>query len=985
MELYSPLTPPPISGGTWNGLYGSSLSLALLKTAERHNGITLVVAHSPRQAQNLEYDLKLLAGEASLPILHFPDWETLPYDPFSPHPDIISERLRLLISLPGHGAGILVVPITTLLQRLSPVDYVTSHGLLLHRQQQLPAEQLQRQLSAAAYEHVEQVHQPGQFTVRGSLIDLFPMGAEKPVRVELFDDEIESLRTFDPETQRSLKQCEKISLLPAREYPFNEDTIPAFRRAFRNRFDIDTRRCPIYQDLRQGIHPQGLEYYLPMFFETTAGLLDYLSGDVQLILDAGITEAAQHFQNQLQQRYEQRRHDIDRPILPPDALFFSTAELADSLAKIRSDHFVHNQPAKMPGPCFNTQAPPDLFIHEKSASPGKSVQQFCTEFSGRILFVADSPGRRQALIDTLQPFGIRPQSVDSWNAFMATRQPLPCITVMPLEQGFVSGDPKLAVITEAQLFGGRLRQRRQRERSGRDPESIIRNLTDLSIGAPVVHEEYGVGRYQGLQVLDLDNGPTEFLNLEYAKGDKLYVPVASLHLISRYTGGSPESAPLHRLGGDQWEKVKRRAAEKIRDVAAELLELYARREARNGHAYSLDPKLYAEFAATFAFEETPDQLQTISAVTEDMLAEQPMDRVVCGDVGFGKTEVALRAAFIAVQAGRQVAVLVPTTLLAQQHYRTFSDRFADWPIHIEALSRFRSGKQTGNVLKGLADGRVDIVIGTHRLIQGDIDFKNLGLLIVDEEQRFGVRQKERLKALRSQVDILTLTATPIPRTLNMAMSGLRDLSIIATPPARRMAVKTFVSQWSNGLLKEAMQRELQRGGQVYFLHNEVQTIDKIARQLEEIIPSARIKIAHGQMHERELEQAMLDFHRQRFNVLVCTTIIENGIDIPSANTIIINRADKLGLSQLHQLRGRVGRSHHRAYAYLLIPDRRSITSDARKRLDAIASLEELGAGFTLATHDLEIRGAGELLGDEQSGQIQEIGFHLVYRITTTGD
>jgi transcription-repair coupling factor (superfamily II helicase) len=606
--------------------------------------------------------------------------------------------------------------------------------------------------------------------------------------------------------------------------------------------------------------------------------------------------------------------------------------------------------------------------------PGTALIEFTKRFAGRIMIAADTPGRRELLAETLGAFDLRPTRFETWADFLSADEPLG-LAVLPVEEGFVAGD-SLAILTETQLFGGRARPRATRAAADRDPESIIRDLSDLSEGAPVVHEDHGIGRYQGLQALDIDNRPAEFLMLEYAGGDKLYVPVSSLHLISRYTGSSPESAPLHRLGGEQWEKAKRRAARKVRDVAAELLDLYARRQAREGFGFPLDRKMYAEFTSGFPFEETVDQQRSIEAVQNDMVSALPMDRVVCGDVGFGKTEVALRAAFLAVQGGKQAAILVPTTLLAQQHFSTFSDRFADWPVRIELLSRFRSGKQADVVLHDLAEGKVDIVIGTHRLIQRDIRFGRLGLVIIDEEQRFGVRQKERLKQLRAEVDLLTLTATPIPRTLNMAMSGIRDLSIIATPPARRMAVKTLIVQWDRGLLREALQREILRGGQVFFLHNEVRTIDRLAREVGELVPEARIRVAHGQMRERELEQVMLDFYRQRFNVLVCTTIIENGIDVPTANTIVVNRADKFGLAQLHQLRGRVGRSHHRAYAYLVIPDERSMTRDAHKRLEAIASLEELGAGFTLATHDMEIRGAGELLGEEQSGQIQQIGFSL---------
>ncbi|MEM1413079.1 MAG: transcription-repair coupling factor, partial [Pseudomonadota bacterium] len=619
--------------------------------------------------------------------------------------------------------------------------------------------------------------------------------------------------------------------------------------------------------------------------------------------------------------------------------------------------------------------------HEKGKAGSTALQDFVDPWPGRVLFAADTPGRREALGDTLRAFGLQPERFDDWAAFSHASAGLG-LSVLPVEGGFCLGD-ELAVLTESQLFGARTRHGSSASRrDDRDPEAIIRNLADLELGAPVVHEDHGVGRYQGLQMLEIDEREAEFLTLEYADGDKLYVPVASLHLVSRYTGASAATAPLHRLGGEQWTKAKRKAAEKVRDVAAELLDLYARRQAREGFAFPLDDRMYEEFASTFPFEETPDQFDAIEAVRADMKSARPMDRVVCGDVGFGKTEVALRAAFIAVQGGKQVALLAPTTLLAQQHFATFSDRMADWPVRIEILSRFRTARESADSLQRAKEGKIDILIGTHRLLQRDVRFDKLGLVIVDEEQRFGVRQKEQLKALRAEVDLLTLTATPIPRTLNMAMSGIRDLSIIATPPARRIAVKTLVSQWDSAMLREALQREIQRGGQVYFLHNEVKSIERMAREVEELVPDARVRVAHGQMPERELEQVMLDFHRQRFHVLVCSTIVENGIDVPTANTIIINRADRFGLSQLHQLRGRVGRSHHLAYAYLLTPEPRAMTADAKKRLEAIASLEELGAGFTLATHDMEIRGAGELLGEDQSGQIAQIGFSLYSELLT---
>jgi transcription-repair coupling factor (superfamily II helicase) len=961
---------------TWDGLHGSALALAIHAAAAAFDGVTLILSRSSYQAQLLARDLELLRA-SPLPVHLFPDHETLPYDPFSPHPDIIAERMRTLSVLPGLERGILLAPVTSILQRLPPADYIRQRSFDLAAGQPLVIDRFRRQLDDAGYESSEQVYQAGQYAVRGSVLDLFPAGSDSPIRLDLFDEEIDSIRGFDPDSQRSTEKVERVSLLPAREYPCDEEAIETFRRAFRLRFDVDMRRVNLYQDLRAGVHPQGLEQYLPLFYPETSCLLDYLGQRVRLLQQDGFADAARDHMRRTTERWEQRRHDVERPVLDPWELFFTPEALADRLAALDTTTLPDPQAPLRGRPAFVTAPAPDLHIHERGKSPAAELLEFVADFDGRILFAADTTGRREVLRSTLAAFGVQPEPVGEFAAFLDGADRLG-LAVLPIDEGFlIPGE--LALITEAQLFGGRSRprvQRAQRAAAERDPESIIRNLTDLVAGAPVVHEDHGVGRYLGLEVLEIDQQQAEFLMLEYADNDRLYVPVSSLHRVSRYTGSDPESAPLHRLGSRQWEKARRKAAEQVRDVAAELLDLYSRRLARQGFAFPLDQRIYAEFASGFPYEETPDQQQAIDAVVGDLASEQPMDRVVCGDVGFGKTEVALRAAFVAVQAGRQVALLVPTTLLAQQHFSTFSDRLADWPVRVELLSRFRSGRQRTEVLEQLADGRVDIVIGTHRLIQKDIKFKQLGLVIIDEEQRFGVQQKERLRQLRAEVDLLTLTATPIPRTLNMAMSGLRDLSIIATPPARRMAIKTLIHQWDRGILREALLRELQRGGQVFFLHNEVRSIERIAREVRELVPQARLAIAHGQMRERELESVMLDFYRQRYNILVCTTIIESGIDVPTANTIVINRADRFGLAQLHQLRGRVGRSHHRAYAYLIVPDSRSMTADARKRLEAIASLEELGAGFTLATHDLEIRGAGELLGAEQSGQINQVGFSL---------
>ncbi|MFP5505567.1 MAG: transcription-repair coupling factor, partial [Gammaproteobacteria bacterium] len=765
-------------------------------------------------------------------------------------------------------------------------------------------------------------------------------------------------------------------LLPAREFPLNETAIGRFRQAWRARFEGDPQRSVVYRDVSQGLAPSGVEYYLPLFFETTSTLFDYLPADAVIVSLPDSDVAAEQFWTQLQERYEQRRHDIERPLLAPDELYLSLDELrnrGEAFARVQAGRFELERLASGDRN-FATAALPDVSFKARSQEPAAQLKQFIEQFPGRVLITGESAGRRESLRDLLRDQGIHPHVFDSWNDFVAADHRLG-IGVAPLDQGLVLPEQGLALITETQLLGQRTHQRARRK-AVRDPETLIRDLTDLTPGAPVVHEDHGVGRYLGLQKLRVADLETEFLTLEYAGGDKLYVPVASLHLIGRYTGAAPEQAPLHRLGSDQWQKARRKAAERVRDVAAELLEIQARRLARPGHAFEIHTEEYRQFASAFPFEETPDQQSAIDAVLADLAAPRPMDRVVCGDVGFGKTEVAMRAAFVAAQAGRQVAVLVPTTLLAQQHFQNFRDRMADWPLRIEALSRFRSAKQQQEILAALAAGKVDIVIGTHKILQEGVKFQNLGLVIIDEEHRFGVRHKERLKSLRAEVDLLTLTATPIPRTLNMSLAGLRELSIIATPPVQRMAIKTFVCEWDKQTLREACLREIKRGGQVYFLHNEVESIERIARELGELVPEASILIGHGQMRERELEQVMLDFYHRRCNLLVCTTIIESGIDVPTANTIIINRADKLGLAQLHQLRGRVGRSHHRAYAYLVTPPRRAMTPDAVKRLEAIESLEDLGAGFTLATHDLEIRGAGELLGDEQSGQIHEVGFSL---------
>jgi len=953
----------------------SAMALAISQAAREHDGLVLAVARDTHSASALENDLRIVAGD--LPLLHFPDWETLPYDQFSPHPDIVSQRIAALYRLPSIKRGILVVPVASLMQRVSPPAWIAGNVLDLKKGQKLDLDQEKRRLEASGYRHVPQVNDPGDFAVRGALLDLYPMGSDVPYRIELFDDEIDSLRSFDPETQRSDHPVESVRLLPAREFPLDAEGTKKARQNLSEQFEFDARRCTIYQDLKEGVAPNGIEYYLPLFFDKTASLFEHLPKNSLIISGDGVENAADNFWQQTSERWEQRRHDLERPILNPAQLFLGPDELRSEFnQRLRIEVCSEKHPQFAKAIAIAEQTVPSLPWSLKNEIPGAALQSFLNHYPGRVLLAADSAGRREAVIELLNAAHLPFHQVADWPAFLKDDGNKLSITVAAFEAGFSIDAPVLTVLTERQLFPERAEQSRRRKRVGREPESIIRDLGEIAIGAPIVHEDHGVGRYQGLIALDTGGISGEYLCIEYAKGDKLYVPVSQLQLVSRYSGASSDHAPLHSLGGEAWEKAKRKAAEKVHDVAAELLEIQARRHARQGMALPVDRSLYEPFAATFPFEETPDQFNAIEAVIADMDKATPMDRVVCGDVGFGKTEVAVRAAFVAATAGKQVAILVPTTLLAEQHYRNFRDRYADWPLRVEVLSRFKSAKEIKAALQLVAEGKIDVIVGTHRLLQPDVKFKDLGLVIVDEEQRFGVRQKEALKALRAEVHLLTLTATPIPRTLNMAMSGLRELSIIATPPAHRLAVKTFIAQWDPALLREAFQRELARGGQIYFLHNEVESIERKARELEELVPEARIRIAHGQMPERELEQVMLEFHRQRFNVLVCTTIIESGIDIPSANTMIINRADRFGLSQLHQLRGRVGRSHHRAYAYLIVPHKKSMTSDANKRLEALASMEELGAGFTLATHDLEIRGAGELLGEDQSGQMAEIGFSL---------
>ncbi|HJW47344.1 MAG TPA: transcription-repair coupling factor, partial [Lysobacter sp.] len=867
----------------------SALAFHIAAAAAAHAGPLLAIARDNHSANQLESDLRtLLGGDASMPVVNFPDWETLPYDQFSPHPDIVSQRLAALHRLPTLKRGIVVVPVQTLLQRLAPLKHVVGGSFDVRVGQRLDLDAEKRRLESAGYRHVPQVLDPGDFAVRGGLLDVYPMGADSPFRVELLDDEIETIRAFDPESQRSLDKIDAVHLLPGREVPLDETALKHALDALRDRFDVDTRRSALYQDLKAGLAPAGIEYYLPLFFAQTSTLFDYLDASVLPVVGDGAVEAAEQFWKQTADRYEQRRHDLERPLLPPTDLYLSPDVLREQLNKgDRVEVCGDAHPQRERAVALGDQPAPALPVAAKDAAPAEALKSFLRTYPGRVLISADSPGRREALLELLQAAELRPVVLPDWPTFATSNEHF-AIAVAPLEDGFAVTEPAFVVLTERQLFPERASQPRRRKRTGREPEAIIRDLGELSEGAPIVHEDHGVGRYRGLITLEAGGMPGEYLEIEYAKGDRLYVPVAQLHLISRYSGASAETAPLHSLGGEQWTKAKRKAAEKVRDVAAELLEIQARRQARVGLAIDVDRVMYEPFAAAFPFEETPDQHSAIEAVIRDLASSQPMDRVVCGDVGFGKTEVALRAAFVAATSGKQVAVLVPTTLLAEQHYRNFRDRFADWPLRVEVLSRFKTKKEIEAELAKVAEGKIDVIVGTHRLLQGDVRFKDLGLVIVDEEQRFGVRQKEALKALRANVHLVTLTATPIPRTLNMAMAGLRDLSIIATPPAHRLAVQTFVVRWDDAQLREAFQRELARGGQVYFLNNEVEQMERMRKQLEELVPEARIGIAHGQMPERELERVMLDFHKQRFNVLLASTIIESGIDIPNANTIIIH-------------------------------------------------------------------------------------------------
>jgi len=971
---------PPIPQATdtrfyFGNLSGASTGLVLSQFIQMSTRPVLIITPTTQMAQQLEFEIKFF--QPDIPLIDFPDWETLPYDQFSPHQDIISRRLSALSRIPSLEKGAIISTIATLMHRLPPTEFLASHIFLWKQGDRFSIQSNRYHLEKAGYRMVEAVREHGECAIRGSIIDVFPMGSELPFRLDLLGDEIDSIRIFSPDTQRTLEHITEIAILPAKEFPLTDAAIERFRQSWRSQFSGNPLNCPMYQDISEGICTPGIEYYHPFFFENTATFFDYVPKNCISIRLEELENKADEFWQEITTRFDQRAHDLTRPLLKPDQLFLPVPTLFSHL-KAYSEVKLKSTPwDKEDTHHFNfaTKMPQAFPIDRKASEPLLALNTFRQQYSGRILFCAETEGRREVLLQLFRGIQLYPIVFDTWEAFLKS-EAKEGIIVAPFDEGLEMVTPPLLLIAESQLFGQRIMQRRRRKETSEDLETIVKDLTELQEGDPIVHIDHGVGRYRGLQTLTIGEQLTEFLCLEYEGGDKLYVPVSSLHLISRYSGTDPDHAPLHKLGTEHWQRAKKKAAEQVKDVAAELLDINAKRAAQKGFAYQETNGHLLTFAEAFPFEETPDQTRAIEQVIHDMMDEKPMDRLICGDVGFGKTEVAMRAAFFAVQNGKQAAMLVPTTLLAEQHFQTFQDRFADWPIRIASLSRFRSQKEMQKIATELSEGKIDIVIGTHKLLQDTIQFKSLGLLIIDEEHRFGVQQKERLKALRLNIDILTLTATPIPRTLNMAFSGIRDLSLIATPPLKRLSIKTFVYEMHSSIIQEGILREIMRGGQVYFLHNEVSSIDKIAHDLQKWVPEARIGIAHGQMRERELEQVMVDFYHRRFNVLVATTIIESGIDIPSANTIIIHRADKFGLAQLHQLRGRVGRSHHQAYAYLLIPPRKMLTSDAIKRLEAITAYENLGIGFTLATHDLEIRGAGELLGKNQSGQMQEVGFSL---------
>ncbi|MGB1327719.1 MAG: transcription-repair coupling factor [Porticoccaceae bacterium] len=963
------------SQSDWATLSSTAQALAIAENAVNYGGISLVITATTVEASILRRAITFFLQNSEVDTKVFPDWETLAYDIFSPHQDIISDRIQILSELPTLKKTVLVLPLPSLLHQLPPTDFLASRLFDYQVDETLDRDKLHNQLTIAGYQRVDTVYEHGEYAFRGSIIDIFPMGEKAPFRIDLLDNDIESLRIFDPESQRTLSSVERLRLLPAREFPLDKEGINQFLNNWHDHFEPSTIDCPVYKDVKQGIAPQGIEYYLSLFFDQTATLFDYLPEQTRTYMLGDLYTTANTLWQDINRRYTEYGVDPQRPLLAPREIFITVEDLFSEFKQL---NIIQKTPNANENTALIRSGIPDISVNSKQPNPLEKLEQFIVAIpkDTALLFCAESAGRKEALMELLAANNIKPTTSDSWQSFISSNTTMG-ICVYPIDQGFYCQQRNICLITEGELFGQQVMQRRRRSTASESPDYIFKSLAELKIGAPVVHLDHGVGRYKGLVLLTVDGSEQEFLTLVYADDAKLYVPVSSLHMISRFSGSDDESmAPLHRLGSDKWDKAKKKAAEKVRDTAAELLDIYSRRAARKGFSCEENEEEYRQFCSQFPFEETADQLTTIDAVRKDLLSPQPMDRLVCGDVGFGKTEVAMRAAFTVVSSGKQVVILVPTTLLAHQHLENFRDRFANWPIQVEELSRFKTAKQQQQVISQVESGKVDILISTHKLLHANIDFSQLGLMIIDEEHRFGVRQKEQLKALRSSVDMLTMTATPIPRTLNMSMHSIRDLSIIATPPAKRLSVKTFIRKKEPRVAKEAILREILRGGQVYYLHNDVKSIQRAADELADLVPEARINIAHGQMRERELEKIMSDFYHQRFNVLVCSTIIETGIDIPSANTIIIERADKFGLAQLHQLRGRVGRSHHQAYAYLMTHPEKKLTTDATKRLEAIAAAEHLGSGFTLATNDLEIRGAGELLGEEQSGHIQTIGFTL---------
>jgi transcription-repair coupling factor (superfamily II helicase) len=963
----------------YSGFAGSADALALTRMAAEARPLAVFTANALDAGRLLE-EIAWFSGEKrpQLRACLLPDWETLPYDSFSPHHDLVSERLATLYRIQRGDFDIVIVPAATALFRLCPPSYLAAYTFFLKQGDRLDGDALRRQLALAGYSAVTQVMTPGEFCFRGGIIDLFPMGSAVPYRLDLDDDVAETIRTFDVDSQRTLYAVQEVRLLPAREFPMDDAGRGKFRGRWRELFEGDPSRRRLYKDVSNGVPAPGIEYYLPLFFDALATIFDYLPEGATLAFHHDVADAIQAFWRDAQSRYTMLGADPDRPLLPPAQLFVPAEEFytrAKSFARI---DLLESAEADPEQPLISAPLPP-LAVDRRAPDPVAALKNFLASSGLRVLLSAESPGRRETMRGYLKDFGLDFAVLNSHQEFEKTDSKQ-AIAVSPLASGFQIPAEGWAVVTEAELYAGTARRKARGAKAQSSVEGMLRDLSELKVGDPVVHVQHGIGRYGGLVNLDLGEGATEFLLLQYDGGDKLYVPVSQLEVISRYSGAQPEEAPLHKLGSGQWDKARAKAAKQVRDTAAELLELYAKRAAREGHAFSVKAHDLEAFADGFGFEETPDQAAAISATVADMTSGKPMDRLVCGDVGFGKTEVALRAAFVAVADRKQVAILCPTTLLAEQHTQTFRDRFADWPVRIAELSRFRNSKEILSITEKLQTGDIDIVIGTHKLLSRDVRFKHLGLVIIDEEHRFGVHQKEALKRLRAEVDVLTLTATPIPRTLALSLEGLRDFSVIATAPERRLAIKTFVAAQSEGLIREAVLRELRRGGQAFYLHNEVDTIEHAHDRLARLLPEARIAVAHGQMRERELERVMREFTQQRHNLLLCSTIIETGIDIPTANTIVIHRADRFGLAQLHQLRGRVGRSHHQAYAYLLVSEFDSLGKQAKKRLEAVQAMEELGSGFYLAMHDLEIRGAGEVLGASQSGQIQEVGFDLYTRM-----